>query len=365
MNRITTFVTNLTRLSSNVIVTTEVSSALRIPLSQFSTCSSIYGKKNNGKNKDLTQMPTSSSVGLALLSPSILQITQNHLANFEQIRYKWNRASFRVQRGSRGNNGLRSPHTIQGAFFVHPHKKTFKKTRSRAFPGHVDVFNREGERDPLLAAEERYKRLDWGWYIGTRPGRFSQMWKKTDDQNWRDEQHITLSRDANRKLDKMFASATKRPRFIPDDPYEKYNTKVNYWKYREGLVKNRELIRKYGNPVYLYDRYKAHMNMDSDQNVKPKLMYAPPGYLETINGNKAGVYRPDGDTTYPTVEMAPHFQRQRLYEAPAKIKSKKIFRRKLGRPLPKYYQRIREMEMFSKEPLPLWSPLNFPTYHPN
>ena len=150
MNRITTFVTNLTRLSSNVIVTTEVSSALRIPLSQFSTCSSIYGKKNNGKNKDLTQMPTSSSVGLALLSPSILQITQNHLANFEQIRYKWNRASFRVQRGSRGNNGLRSPHTIQGAFFVHPHKKTFKKTRSRAFPGHVDVFNREGKNNHVM-----------------------------------------------------------------------------------------------------------------------------------------------------------------------------------------------------------------------
>ena len=43
-----------------------------------------------------------------------------------------------------------------------------------------------GERDPLLAAEERYKRLDWGWYIGTIPGRFSQMWKKTERENWRD-----------------------------------------------------------------------------------------------------------------------------------------------------------------------------------
>ena len=119
-------------------------------MSQLSTCSSVYGKKNNGTKKDLIQKTTSSSAGLALLSPSILQITQNDLASFEQIRFKYDRASFRVQRGARGNNGLRSPHTIQGAFSVHPHKKTFKKTRSRAFPGHVDVFNREGKNHLVM-----------------------------------------------------------------------------------------------------------------------------------------------------------------------------------------------------------------------
>ena len=54
------------------------------------------------------------------------------------------------------------------------------------------------------------------------------MWKKTDEENWREEQHITLSKDANKKLEKMFASATKRPRFIPDDPYEINNKRITF-----------------------------------------------------------------------------------------------------------------------------------------
>jgi hypothetical protein len=42
-------------------------------------------------------------------------------------------------------------------------------TRSRRFPGHVDVYGEEdGTREPLKAAEERFKRLDWGIYIRTR-----------------------------------------------------------------------------------------------------------------------------------------------------------------------------------------------------
>ena len=216
----------------------------------------------------------------------------------------------------------------------------------------------------MVAAEERYKRLDWGWYIGTRPGRYSGSWKKTNRENWKEEQHITYNKETNMKLEKMFSSATKRPRFIPDDPYEKYNTKVNYWKYYWGLQKNSELIKKYGNPVYDYNRYKAHFHMDSDSNVPPDKMYAPPGYLETINSNAAGVYRPDVNTTYPTIEMAPHFQRKRLEEPPPKIKSKNMMRRKLGRILPTKYRKQRILEMYSKDPIPLWSPVNFPTIHP-
>jgi hypothetical protein len=42
-------------------------------------------------------------------------------------------------------------------------------TRSRRFPGHVDVYGEEdGKREALKAAEDRYKRLDWGIYIRTR-----------------------------------------------------------------------------------------------------------------------------------------------------------------------------------------------------
>jgi hypothetical protein len=219
-----------------------------------------------------------------------------------------------------------------------------------------------GERDPLVAAEERYKRLDWGWYIGTRVGRFNKMWAKTDYENWRDEQHIPLTEKDNDKLEKMFSHEAKRPRYFPDDPYEKYNTKVNYWKYHWGLVKNKELIRKYGNPVYRFNRYKAHMIMQSDENKKSQLYYSPPGYLETIGGNVSGVYRPDPATAYPRVETAPHFQRKRLEEPPFKPRSTGG-KRKFGRNLPARYTRLREMEMTSKKPIPLWSPINFPTIH--
>ena len=214
----------------------------------------------------------------------------------------------------------------------------------------------------MLAAEERYKRLDWGWYIGTRVGRYNKMWAKTGFENWRDEQHVAMRKDATEKLEKMFSSATKRPRFFPDDPYEKYNTKVNYWKYQWGLLKNKELIRKYGNPVYRFNRYQAHMKMASDANIKSNLNYAPPGYLEEIGNNPCGTYRPDTALALPKIETAPHFQRLRLSEPPKKPRSKGG-KRKFGRELPHKYHKLREMEIYSKQSIPLWSPINFPTIH--
>ena len=42
-------------------------------------------------------------------------------------------------------------------------------TRSRRFPGHIDIYGeKDGKRQSLQAAEERFKRLDWGVYIRTR-----------------------------------------------------------------------------------------------------------------------------------------------------------------------------------------------------
>lgn len=360
MNRLSSVVNNFARNTfANLSPNTETFCALRISASQLSTYS-------NGNKALKTNISENCLAGSWLLARStIFPITTLKLGEVkavQSIRHKWTRASGRVGAGPRGNNGKRSPLTIQGAFQCHPHKKNFKKTLSRRFPGHVDVFNRKGERDPLVAAEERYKRLDWGWYIGTRVGRYNKMWSKTEYENWRDEQHVSLSKDANDKLEKMFSPQAKRPRFLPDDPYEKYNSKVNYWKYHWGLVKNKELIRKYGNPVYRFNRYQAHMRMESDENIKSNLYYAPPGYLETIGSNPSGMYRPDLASALPKVETAPHFQRQRLSEPPRKPRSKGG-RRMLGRELPKAYTKLRELEIYSKEKIPLWSPINFPTIH--
>ena len=54
-------------------------------------------------------------------------------------------------------------------------------TRSRRFPGHVDVYGEEdGTRESLKSAEERFKRLDWGIYIRTRSTNIFWV-KKTAD----------------------------------------------------------------------------------------------------------------------------------------------------------------------------------------
>ena len=183
------------------------------------------------------------------------------------------------------------------------------------------------------------------------------MWKKTPYENWRDEQHITFDEDTNNKLEKMFSNKTKQPRYIPDDPYEKYNRNVNYWKYHFGLLKNKELIRKYGNPVYRFNRYKAHIINQSDKNIKSPQFYAPPGYLQTVGDNIAGVYKPDPALEPPKIETAPHFQRNRIQF----LKKRPYGKR--GRPLPRWYKEMRDYEMYLDKPIPLWSPINFPTKH--
>merc|ERR1712038_1226266 len=60
-----------------------------------------------------------------------------------------------------------------------------KKTMSRNFPGHIDLYDKEGKRESLYTATERYKRLDWGVYVTTKTGRMVKKWKRTPLENWR------------------------------------------------------------------------------------------------------------------------------------------------------------------------------------
>ena len=34
---------------------------------------------------------------------------------------------------------------------------------------------KDGKRQPLYAAVERYKRLDWGMYVGTKTGEYTKI----------------------------------------------------------------------------------------------------------------------------------------------------------------------------------------------
>ena len=80
------------------------------------------------------------------------------------------------------------------------------------------------------------------------------------------------------KLDKMFAPEMKERRYIPDDPYEKYN-KMSFLKHKYSLEKNKKLIEEHGNKSHKFDRYRMHRDRLSHYNDLPKEQYLPPGEL--------------------------------------------------------------------------------------
>lgn len=226
-----------------------------------------------------------------------------------------------------------------------------KKTMSLRFPGHIHMYDPENaKREPLYAAVERYKRLDWGMYVGTKTAPYTKRWKKWDSLNWEKEQHMFMDRMSNLVLERMFTHEVKLPRYIPDDPYQKYND-MPFWKHRAGLVKNRKLIEKYGNKDHMFGRYSAHAKGTFGQdNTLPKHLYMPPDYLQTVGSNPTKTYRPDPDTAPPSNEPAPYFQRKKLRGGRkskyARLKEMRAMRRK---------------ETFLDEPLPLWNEAFHPT----
>ena len=88
-----------------------------------------------------------------------------------------------------------------------------RKTQSRRFPGHIELYNRtDGQREPLYAAVERYKRLDWGAYITPKQSRFRKEWKTWASTNWAREQHGSMDMESVLKLERMFTHEVKLPR---------------------------------------------------------------------------------------------------------------------------------------------------------
>jgi len=223
-------------------------------------------------------------------------------------------------------------------------------TRSKRFNGHIDLYDRaEGKREPLYGAVERYKRLDWGMFVGTVMSRHNKKWKTWESTNWMREQHVSMDKESVLKLERMFTHDIKLPRYLPDDPYDKYNA-MPYWKHRAGLVKNRKLIEKYGNTDHMFGRYYAHLRYRGKENILPEHHYMPPDYLKTIANNPQRVYKPDLEREAPSNEPAPYFQR------------KKLVRGKKRSGLNEMYQ-MRKQEKFLDKPLPLWNEAFHPTTH--
>ena len=70
------------------------------------------------------------------------------------------------------------------------HAYMIKTTRSNKFPGHIDIYDKEGNREALTGAVERFKRLDFGAYIRVMIGRSNKAHQKTQAQKLRLEQHV-------------------------------------------------------------------------------------------------------------------------------------------------------------------------------
>ena len=138
------FLTNYVRNSLGSLTSNpENYSALRASVFPLSTNSNIYEENRTINKKYFHNSPHGSQLLTGCTFPTPL-LKVGPLQTLQTKRHKWQKASLRVGRGPRGNNGKRSPLTIQGAFQCHAYKKPFKKTLSRRFPGHVDVFNRKG-----------------------------------------------------------------------------------------------------------------------------------------------------------------------------------------------------------------------------
>ena len=57
-------------------------------------------------------------------------------------------------------------------------------------------------------------------FVVSRVGRDNKRWKQTDRRKWRREQHIFVTQDFNKKLDRMFANETKRARFVETTEFD-------------------------------------------------------------------------------------------------------------------------------------------------
>jgi len=230
--------------------------------------------------------------------------------------------------------------------------RPFKKTLSRRFPGHIDMYDaKDGKRQILYSAVERYKRLDWGMYVGTKTGRYNKRWKKWDSTNWSKEQHMFMDRESNLVLERMFSHDIKLPRYIPDDPWQKYN-EMPFWRHRAGLLKNRKLIEKHGNTDHMYGRYMSHMKGTyGKDNIMPKHYYMPPDYLQTVATSPSKAYLPDKSVAAPSNDPAPHFQRQKLRMRGREHRHDRL----------RELYSLRKKEAFLDKPLPLWNEGFHPT----
>lgn len=196
----------------------------------------------------------------------------------------------------------------------------------------------------MLAAEQRFKRLDWGAYIRPRAGRNQLRYKRTAQSIWQREQHLFCVKSHVKLLNRMFSPELKAKRFLPEDMYEKYN-RLSMHKHLFTKLKNAANIQRFGSTLHLFPRWKAHLSKHGSRyNTVEKMIYEPPGYVRNVFDHR-GVYSPE---FVPQDRPAPSFERPPIRNNRLKLDM--------------YLKRALNLETFSQSNIPRYHPLLKPMY---
>ena len=131
------------------------------------------------------------------LKPQTTSIVANSQVNHNFLQAEKSAPSFEVPcrgvrfhfKGHRRNSPL-FYHYLREKRHLDPLAWMLKTTRSKRLKGHIDVWDKQGKREALVPAVERFKRLDFGVYISTMVGRNNKVHQKSPGLTWRHEQHV-------------------------------------------------------------------------------------------------------------------------------------------------------------------------------
>ncbi|BES96581.1 Ribosomal protein L35 [Nesidiocoris tenuis] len=86
-----------------------------------------------------------------------------------------------------------------------------------------------GKRKTVKAVLKRFYRLDWGIWIRTMCGRHKKMHKKSLARKRRLRRHVFTNATQSWLLDTMVTRYWRRPKYLPDSPYNPYHKREEFF----------------------------------------------------------------------------------------------------------------------------------------
>uniref|UniRef100_A0A8C1WRV9 Large ribosomal subunit protein bL35m n=1 Tax=Cyprinus carpio TaxID=7962 RepID=A0A8C1WRV9_CYPCA len=86
---------------------------------------------------------------------------------------------------------------------------------------------RKGKRKSVKSVVQRFLRLHCGLWVRRKAGYKKKLWKKSAARKKRLREHVFCNKSQCKLLDKMTTSYWKRRNWYLNDPYQKYQDRVN------------------------------------------------------------------------------------------------------------------------------------------